>query len=658
MDIYAISDLEGFHPRQLISNYDNIIKTNEVIICGDVLDSTMLSKDHLNDKSNNLKTIYEIVNQPNLKLTFGNRDLNKMKVKPLTILKTKDNSNNVLVQKFNDGKLDTDFVESYNSLLQIESNIEWVHKMSNWYPFWGGIDKNIAYWKDDNQPTELKDNQGVIIRKFGFFEKRFQKIFGADTTVGTMSAGFLLETIPKELKLNLYKDAESKVIDYNFNAFVVLAVFKSMLIKDTEKNEELGKFFSGQNIKLNQSHFRGLLYKMFTNPKNNMIIIKCNCEEKICKCTNDKNMHLFSHGGVSNNIINRTNILNELHQELIKSGSLTSKLTNANNILKGGYYVKKDQSTLLTSIQIENKIVIFNQKIKDTIEAIFTENNTKEPLMPSNNMLLLLISTATFDCKIFGRKIGVSEMCNNLDLLNTSSDLISTMAGIKSLRKEKSVFFKRGNIYNIFGHSPNGFCSTIDLFENYSSKTYLINLDTSNTFFSTAANQKTENTSSYIKINKSGIYVKSNINIKYKPEQELINADPINYLRNDDDKDNKNIKIISFINQETKDLLTSNDVININIDTLINDDFDLEKHIKQIGENENVFYHGYFSKNTVKYILLTYHRVFGSPFPKCLVILSETDFNRLFPPQKGGNYLNKYLKYKQKYISLKNNIGL
>ena len=70
---------------------------------------------------------------------------------------------------------------------------------------------------------------------------------------------------------------------------------------------------------------------------------------------------------------------------------------------------------------------------------------------------------------------------NNLDILKTSSDFTSTMAGIKRLRQQKSMFYKQGNLYNIFGHNPNGFLSTIDLFENNESKTYLINLDTSNT---------------------------------------------------------------------------------------------------------------------------------------------------------------------------------
>ena len=653
MVIYAISDLEGFHPSELIPNYNQIIKAQEteVIICGDVFDSTMFSKDHLNNKSNNLKTIYEIVTQPKLKLTFGNRDLNKMKVGPLTILKTIDNSSNKLVDDFNNGLLDLN-LESYNSFSLNDGlkKLDWVHKMSNWYPFWGGINAdNIGYWKNDNEPSQ-----------YGFFEKRFQKIFGPDTSVGTMSAGNLLETIPQELKLHIPGNND-------FNAFVVLAVFKSMLLKVTTKTEkytELSEFFSGTNIKLNQSMFRGLLYNMFLDDKNNMIIKKCYCANinNICKCiagncncpNNKDNMYLFSHGGVSKNIIS-DNTLEQLSNVLVNDNSknLRSKLTNVKKLFTqtqtGGYYIKSQP--IYTSKDIEDKILSFNQKMKETIKAIFDEDYTKQ-LEPSNNMLLLLIASASFDCESYIKKInGDLSMCNNLDILKTSSDFTSTMAGIKRLRQQKSMFYKEGNLYNIFGHNPNGFLSTIDLFENIDSKTYLINLDTSNTFLSTKANQKTKDTSSYLIINGNTISINANIKIKSEDNEILpVNVNPIKSL--EESGDVANTKIIAFTNSADQNLFMQSNVTNISITQAVNNDID--KHLKQIKENENIFYHGFLSKNRQKYILLTYHRSFGFPFPKCLVILKESEFNTIFPnPQSSGKYLNKYLKYKQKYISLK-----
>jgi len=370
-------------------------------------------------------------------------------------------------------------------------------------------------------------------------------------------------------------------------------------------------------------------------------------------------MYLFSHGGVSKNIIS-DNTLEQLSNVLNNDNSknLRSKLTNVKKIFTqtqtGGYYLKSQP--IYTSKNIEDKILSFNQIIKQTIESIFDEDYTKQ-LEPSNKMLLLLIASATFDCESYIKKInGDLSMCNNLDILKTSSDFTSTMAGIKRLRGEKSMFYKQGNLYNIFGHNPNGFLSTIDLFENNESKTYLINLDTSNTFLSTKANQKTNDTSSYLTINGNTISINANIKIKSEDDEILpVNENPIKSLKESKDVANTNVantKIIAFTNSADQNLFIQSNVTNISIKQEVNDEID--KHLKQIKENENIFYHGILVKNSQKYILLTYHRIFGPPFPKCLVILKESEFNTIFPnPQSGGKYLNKYLKYKQKYISLK-----
>jgi hypothetical protein len=638
MVIYAISDLEGFHPSELIPDFKKIILKDEVIICGDVLDSTMISKPkHIDNKSNNLRTLYDIVTKPNLRLTFGNRDLNKMKVLPLTILKQKTDpkQSNYNITKFNNGELDLN-LKSYTEL---NKDLEWVHKMSNWYPFWGGkIGEKIEYWKNDNEPSQ-----------YGFFEKRFRKIFGDDTIEGTMSAVNLLETIPKELKL--YNSENN-----DFNAFVVLAVFRAMLQKVIIQNTEaavksyysdLINYLSKPTKVLNQSIFRGLLYNMFTNPKNNMIIQKCDCHEccilDSCECPIDKNMYLFSHGGVSNNII-LENTLVKLEKALNDSTQLKEKLTNAQNISQlGGYYIKQENAKLEPH-QIDTKIKSFNEKMKQTISAIFDEDHTKQ-LVPSDNMLLLLIASALFDCKSYIGKIkGDLSMCEKLD---KSSDILSTMSGIRKLRQERNMFYKKGNLYNIFGHNPNGFSSTIDLFENGDSKTYLINLDTSNTFLTTEANAKS---SSYLKIDGSNVSIHSNVNIKAKEDEILVNVNPIELLKSSDKS--VDAKIISFTNEGTRDSFIKGGLSNILIDNQLNQ---LNEHIKLIGENENIFYHGFTTKDRKKYILLTYHKLIN--FQKCLVILSEDDFKRIFP-QKGGKWLNKYLKYKQKYISLKNQLEL
>jgi hypothetical protein len=670
MVIYAISDLEGFHPRELIPEYHKVIEetyVNEVIICGDVLDSTMISKSDpllTSRKSNNLRTIFEILKKPNLKLTFGNRDLNKLKVGPLTILKTKDNTPNELVNKFNKGELPLN-LSTYHEL-KVGNNLEWVQKMSNWYPFWGGINEtNIKYWQDDNEPT-VKDEKGNIIREYGFFEKRFLKIFGADTKIGTMSDDNLLVTIPTEL--NLYNKDNN-----DFNAFIVLAVFKSMLL-DADIN--LPNDFSGlifPTEHLNQSKFKGFLYKMYTDDKNDMIIHKCvcgmlnnicKCKKGLCNCEENKNMYLFSHGGVSSDII-ENNTIDEISKVLYNDGvskSLKEKLRDANKVLKvlnGGYY-NTQTVTNKSSKDIEEKINLFNKNMKTHIKRILQEDYYTQFKGPSNSMLLLLIASATFECNSYFTKIGATGNCDDMNILKTSSDLTSTMAGIKNLRKKKTMFFKNGNIYNIFGHVPNGFFPTIDLFENGKNKTYLINIDTSNTFFSTSANIKTNITGSYLKINGNKISINSNISIKAEENEILVDNDPIKYLSTKIIDDTYDKKIIAFSNDTIKNqflIKSSTNEFNIILDLEIGKDIDID-NIKKIGVNEQIFYHGLvINKN--KFVVLTYNRPAKPPsFPRCLVILSEEDFKKIDFSQKGGNYLNKYLKYKQKYIYLKNNIGL
>jgi hypothetical protein len=706
MIVYACSDLEGYSPTELLPDYEKIKKDkkNTIIFCGDLIDSTITGqKDILGSiksrKSKNIINIFDIVMNHNILLTFGNRDLNKIKVGPLTELamifvqssELKDKASFELVKKlvneFNKGKINLDYT-TYETLNNSISTFKWVQKMSNWYPFWGGALKDkINYWKDDREPIDAS----------GFFDRRFQKIFGKDTARGTMSAEYLLETIP--LELGLYR-----VGDNNYNAFVVLAVFKSMLQKKKfiDTNNKLSNFFYPDKSKevskdvINTSLFEGLLYTMFTDRKNDMIIKMCNCDsvstkfDKFCVCKKDLPMYLFSHGGISSDIINK-DTLDEL-SNLLKNSTTTTlvdKLTDANKL--GGYYanIQSANANIKTNEDIINKIRYFNEKMKRTIQDIFDEDYTTI-FKPTNNMLLLLIASATFKCEPFYTKVSdeatATRECEKLgitNILKTSSDFISTMAGIKNLRNNEKIFFNNNTLYNIFGHSPNGFGPTIDLFENNKNKTYLINLDTSNTFLSSDVNKYDEkNTYSYIKIENNKVEINTNIHIKTTKSEELNINTSIDYFQDfekkgtEGDEKTKNDMIIAyteeskkvFINDPANDIKWQNGSCNItnimkdsslttiNIKNIIDDNMDT--YLKNIGANKNIFYHGKIvgiqNKVPINFIVLTDHRTLS--FPKCLFILNETEFKAYFDKKKGGSYLKKYLKYKNKYIQLKNQI--
>ena len=321
-----------------------------------------------------------------------------------------------------------------NKLSKLSALGGWCQKMSNWFPFWS-VSKGNSYWKSEAEPYEKKNKDGTS-KKYGFFERRFYKIFGSDQLLGTMGADNLLQTIPFEL--GLYNES---LPDYN--AFVVLAVFKSMLQKKnfTDQTRILQNILyplvspPGASASpsappvVSQSIFKGLLYTLFTDPKNNMIIRRIN----------SNGTYLFSHGGVNSEIIER-NTLQEL-DDILKnyiSEDFRTMITDATLI--GGYY--KDTSSMKVPIAVYDDSVLlerinnFNSKMKEVLNRIF-EEDYKVLKNPSPNILFVLLSKSQSTCKSISDRISredAVEKCKNLGILNSS--FRSTMAGIRELRSK------------------------------------------------------------------------------------------------------------------------------------------------------------------------------------------------------------------------------
>lgn len=640
--IYSISDLEGFYPKYILPMYDEIkinYDTEELIICGDILDSTIKTRNIVPNilklKSNNIKTIYDIVTNPNIFLTFGNRDLNKIKVGPLTELcyEGKDETSRILIDKFNKGELEKLDKMTYFSILAIVKK-GWCQNMSNWYPFWSDVKDKLDYWKDDVLEPKGTLKDGIIERPYLFFERRFYKIFGTDPAVGTMGADNLLQTIP--IELGLY---EESLPDYN--AFVVLAVFKSMLQKVSfnDRDRKLHNLLYNHNLSpvISQSIFKGLLYTLFIDDKNNMIITR----------KDSANTYLFSHGGVNSEIIER-NTLQELDLMLNNpiSKEFIEKITDATQI--GGYYKN-------TTVDIDKPIQNFNFKMKEVLNRIFDEDY-KVLKKPSSNILFVLLSTSSSNCESIYSKILSKEeaevKCKELGILNSS--FRSTMAGIKELRSKNKIFYNGTNgtkLFNIFGHNPNGFGPTVDLFENGTNKTYLVNLDNSNTFLSSSINRSLYDpkliTSSYILIENNKIGLRTKIFIQKKADEEIKiedNEEPLFIemeVREGEATDDKKNKIVLAYTGDKLD----ND-FEIDIDNLIDDTMD--ENLKLFGENERIFYHGMQGEK----IIFNYRRTLGPPYPRCLFIINKEIFRKRYK-NRNRNFQKKYLKYKQKYINLK-----
>ena len=692
---YVISDPEGLSPSHLFPLYPQVLEGKEkLIICGDILDSTAPSIDFgkldsdfktklFKLKSNNIRTILDIVVNDNISIAFGNRDLNKLKVLPLTRLEINSTQGNI-IQSFNNGTQNINL----NGYFEIKNiiNKQWSCKMSNWYPFWGGaMDKleNKKYWKNDEQ----------LLGK-GFFEDRFIKIFGVDTAQGTMSAQNLKYTIVKELGLyDITRDILDEVRisreDYNllkedYFSFVVLAVFRSMLLPGPkiDKNSDIYNFFyfskKSSELKpiqnhseMNQNMFRGLLHSMFMQKKNNMILTQCIESMLSKKCTEESSTFLFSHGGVSKEII-QFNTIQKIKNILISENSDITTLKNiiTNAQMTGGFYKKLDSEVVVNDIL--TPINNFNRSMKEVIQNILKESDM---LKPSNDMLVLLIASATFECAALNNKFTAGINCDNVGRLKENSDSLSTMSGIKKLREKNNVFFHKNNLYNIFGHNPNGFGTSISLYERKKqlkkvtrldkvknflkqtvkqeqgdNKTYLVNLDSSNTFIGTSLNASIINTelktSSYIKIHNNDIEMKTHIYIVTTPEQKFDiptiteNTDILSGI--------KNTHMVAFNQNSNHFTNKETQLTEINIDNTINEQSDIV--LRMIKDNNKIFYHGIVKDyvSVKDYVIFTY---FIGGFSKCICIMEKNEFVNYFMKKE---YEQKYLKYKAKYMELKN----
>lgn len=216
------SDSEGAGPTRYLGTEQYSDKNNYLIL-GDLFDSTgkespdrNINIDTKKEKSNNIRNILNIICNHNHRLILGNRDINKLKCGYLTMLQ-----HNEIIQEvktFNEGNLNNNNIKDiFNKL---KGNIQWICDMKNWHAYWGYSKFLPKKPKDDaSQEDKTKYNTQVEQAKKQIkqwitenssenssnntFKNRFDKIFGTDTTIGTMSADALLSYIPDELGFNI-----------------------------------------------------------------------------------------------------------------------------------------------------------------------------------------------------------------------------------------------------------------------------------------------------------------------------------------------------------------------------------------------------------------------------------------------------------------------
>ena len=458
-NITVISDYEGEEINSKL--YDD---KKKLLICGDILDSTVgggseFLFDKLTGKINEIQKIYNIrnikaiVENQNIHLIFGNRDVNKFKCKFLTKMKYKNHED--ICYKFNKGNINLDF-KTYTELKNI--NFKWLADTKHWYPFWNSKivePQNQKYWATEeirinNYNTQIEEN------KFSnnIFLKRFYRIFGIECLQGSMSAGNLLYTIPIELGITLNSDyIRNNVLQYlDYLAFIVLAVFRVMTIFNKGDPKILQEDITGIGTMkiLNTTLLNGLLSRFYSNIPNTSFV------SYFSDNLND-NLYIFSHGGITSTIINQTDI----SQETIYSPTGLKKELSDNYAslinMSGG-------NLELTSKDIMDRLKRINEVYIDIMNNSFRKP-IKYDYKPTIEMLLALSLSAPYKPNDDYKYILNSPITPGIDII------------------EKYLFYcSNKNIVQIFGHIPKGFATNISKNVHNNNKTYLVNLDSSQSY--------------------------------------------------------------------------------------------------------------------------------------------------------------------------------
>lgn len=587
-----ISDYEG---QQLPNAKDN----EHYIICGDILDSTVggggtsdipkyIFGGH--EKHFNIRNIKKIINEPEkYTLIFGNRDVNKFKTGTLTLLQAKSPDFQKLVDNFNNGEI---LLTQYNTFKD-PSKFKWMTNTKNWLTYWNNAPNINITDKLFNLQTEFgKDSKNWKLDEEEFtqtpFLTRFNTIFGIDGKEGTMSAGNLLYTIPKELaELNYFSDENIKKLlntdDKDFLAFVTLSVFRTMCVEPksiiekiktqitkSEKKQEvvLDKF-------LRDTDLRGLLHKFYNSP-NALFVGYIDFKDKLI---------LFSHGGITSDVMcNFQDQMSVLQKHIDQNKEILTQ------VQKGG-------SKIHSSNYIIKVLESFESKYNNLLEKVMSQINTTK--IPTVEMLLFMSLSAPYKPPTFQNEFI------NLSPINP---------GIDNILANK-FFCSDKKLIQIFGHIPKGFGTGLYKFVENNYELNIINLDISQSYKYSGIAGKTNNE---LEINKG-----------------IINVNTLIDVSNEKIENKQFTEKISTKNSDIKEITINNDL------KLLLDNFKEQKE-----EGYTFVYHGFSGNN------LVYSKLKGIDKQLFLINLPNLP-NSPQQKQQGGNYEEKYLKYKQKYLELK-----
>ena len=424
----VVSDLEGLAPVAQIERIEDAVKAGNnggVIYLGDLLDyTTVFGLDEKIIKKDNLcqfKLLKLFTDNPDhCRCILGNRDLNKIKLWPLLQL-------NSGKKWWKHHKSDILKIAKQN-IINNDINQLWnIEDLTPFCPYW----RDNQSWKD-KQKTHDNDNKNLTISKPDYLNHalydRYVSIFGIDNSTqklelqGTMSAQntlkyLLIELLDNEEYLKIKEDKD-------LCAKVVFTVYARMLDPELAENPEIPEI-------------DGLLYKYY--------------KQALCigYATNNNNLYLFSHGGITENFINHS-----AHSYDI----LKQMGDNLRQICQEGGGQNED---------LFNQFVDFNKYVSTSIDSILHNTTQNDDKLPDLDLSVLIALSVPAEN---------NKKIKEQTVYSTALSPIQVSAPTNS-KLDRSGFFDK--YYNFFGHIPKGFGYSFGKAAN-TERTYYVSTDFSN----------------------------------------------------------------------------------------------------------------------------------------------------------------------------------
>jgi hypothetical protein len=365
--IKIIANPEGFNINELFKIEQE--KTNEKrIICGNLIDSCSESGcEFIEKKKFNIRNIEKCINDEDYSLIFGPRDLNKIKIIPLTILNLSQNAKiNTFITNYNNNV--NDFKYPTNDELQgLSFQVENIDDY--FFSFWNRYNRGADIGKKLDTLIDASSKHKII------FLKRFIEIFY------DIDALNLIVTIPLEIfdeyKLNNLNDEIINIdkLKESYKAFMNFIHKNGKLtIEQLESLDKLAyytivafrKMLNG--VVIQQGKIDGLLFNLYINNKNNLI-------QTFYAQGSKQVITILSYGGVNRKLAKHgVKILKNFYYNLQNLNKIFEVINSAKEYKPN--YLLQNQSSYETYVNQQNKDmydITFKQhtevnNIKDTGE--------------------------------------------------------------------------------------------------------------------------------------------------------------------------------------------------------------------------------------------------------------------------------------------------